>query len=142
MSPSPRRASGDNSASSQSSHTLTEVLTNCSQTRRKRPNVLQLVFSHSLINQDVLDYDYNGAGTEDDPFVVEFIPDDPRDPMNFSPILKWTITVLVAFATLAVAFASSAYSGGIEEIVRDLHHSEEVVILGISLFVVGVSIAQ
>lgn len=60
--------------------------------------------------------------------------------MGFSTVMKWTITILVAFVTLAVAFVSSAYSGGIVEIVRDFDTSEEVATLGISLFVCGFAI--
>ena len=122
-----------------SSHTLTEVPTNHSRTASKRPAFLKAVFSHSLLTPEVIDYDYNGTGTEEDPFVVEFIPDDPRDPLNFPEALKWVVTVLLAVSTLAVAFASSAFSGGIQQIMEGFGYSEEVVLLGISLFVLGVS---
>ena len=43
-------------------------------------------------------------------------------------------------ATLAVSFVSSAYSGGVEEILTSFDVGEEVVILGISLFVLGFAI--
>lgn len=46
---------------------------------------------------------------------------------------------MVAFATLAVSFVSSAYSGGVNQIIDEFDCSEEVVVLGISLFVLGVS---
>ncbi|KAL8722819.1 MAG: hypothetical protein Q9225_000768 [Loekoesia sp. 1 TL-2023] len=94
----------------------------------------------SLVTPEVRSHHYAGSGTEDDPYVVEFLPDDPRNPMGFSMFRKWTITLLVAFVTLAVAFVSSAYSGGIVEIVKELHTSEEVATLGISLFVCGFAI--
>ncbi|KAI4203534.1 MAG: hypothetical protein LQ350_001723 [Teloschistes chrysophthalmus] len=54
--------------------------------------------------------------------------------MNYSNRTKWTITMLAAFVTLAVAFVSSAYSGGIPEIVKEFHTSEEVATLGIALY--------
>lgn len=50
------------------------------------------------------------------------------------------ITGLVAVATLAVAFVSSAYSGGIEEILITFRVSQEIGTLGISLFVLGFAI--
>ena len=125
-------------SSDTSSGTLTEVPTNRSQVKTKRPNYFNAVFSHALITPEVINYDYNGSGTEDDPFVVEFIPNDPRDPMGFSFFTKWAITLLVAFATLAVAFVSSAYSGGVNEIIETFGVSDEVAVLGISLFVLGV----
>lgn len=43
-------------------------------------------------------------------------------------------------ATLAVAFVSSAYSGGIGEILTEFNIGEEVATLGISLFVLGFAI--
>lgn len=43
-------------------------------------------------------------------------------------------------ATLAVAFVSSAYSGGVEQILATFNVGEEVVTLGISLFVLGFAI--
>jgi len=46
----------------------------------------------------------------------------------------------VAIATLAVAFVSSAYSGGVEEIIMQFDCSEEIATLGISLFVLGFAI--
>ena len=125
--------------SDSSSHTLTEVPTHATNYTTKSAGLLKVVASHAFVTPRVLDYDYAGSGTDDDPFVVEFIPNDPRDPMNFSMFKKWAITLLVAFATLAVSFVSSAYSGSVREILEDLHSSEEVVTLGISLFVLGVS---
>ena len=132
-------AAHENDSSSHSSNTLTEVPTNHSQRPPRRPAHWKLVTSHSLVTKEVLDYGYNGSGTEDDPYVVEFIPDDPRDPMNFPESLKWTITILCAVATLAVTFVSSAYSGGVRQLIVAFDSSEEVILLGISLFVLGVS---
>ena len=48
--------------------------------------------------------------------------------------------MIAAVATLAVAFVSSAYTGGIEQIIEQFHVSEEVVTLGVSLFVLGFAI--
>lgn len=60
--------------------------------------------------------------------------------MEFSQVKKWFITLTVALATLAVAFVSSAYSGGAEEVIRTFGVSQEVYTLGISLFVLGFAI--
>jgi multidrug resistance protein len=68
---------------------------------------------------------------------VEFIPNDPHFAMQFPLWKKWVLTLIVAFATLAVSFVSSAYSGGVKQIVTQFHVGEEVVVLGISLFVLG-----
>ncbi|KAJ5608274.1 hypothetical protein N7537_004893 [Penicillium hordei] len=50
--------------------------------------------------------------------------------MLFSAVIKALIMVLVGIETLAVALVSSAYSGGIFEILVNLQVSEEVGLLG------------
>ena len=120
-----------------SSHTLTEPSPSLKPGRTSHFNI---VASHSLVTEAVLNHGYEGSGTEEDPYVVEFIPNDPRNPMAFSMAKKWTLTVLVAFATLAVSFASSAYTGGVKEILVQFKISTEVVTLGVSLFVLGFAI--
>ncbi|MCJ1438100.1 MFS siderochrome iron transporter 1 [Xylographa pallens] len=119
-----------------SSHTLTD--TNVDIPRRpSKPAHWRLVFSHSLVTEDVLNHKYHGAGTDDDPYVVDFIPHDPRNPMGFSMLKKWTLTLLVAFATLCVSFASSAYTGDLQQVIEEFGCSDEVATLGLSLFVLG-----
>ena len=76
----------------------------------------------------------------EDPYNVEFVPSDPRNPLRFSMFRKWAITLMIAFALLAVSFTSSVYSGGVVEIIEEFHCSEEVAALGISLFVLGFAI--
>lgn len=115
-------------------HTASE-----SKPEDKRASHWQIVSSHALLTPAVLNHKYNGSGTEQDPYRVEFIPNDPRDPMGFAMWKKWAITLLVAFATLAVSFASSAYTGGVDQIISGFDTSDEIVILGVSLFVLGVS---
>ena len=100
----------------------------------------KIVYSQSLVNAAVLNHTYAGAGTEKNPYVVEFIPNDPRNPQGFSEMKKWTITCLVAIATLAVAFCSSAYSGGAAQLEEYFGASEELVTGGLSLFVAGYAV--
>lgn len=101
----------------------------------------RLVFDQGAVTQEIIDYPYPGSGTDDDPYAVTWIPDDPRNPMLFSETKKWTFTMLVAIATLAVSLVSSAYTGGIEEILAQFHISEEVATLGVSLFVLGFAVS-
>ncbi|KAI0846229.1 MFS general substrate transporter [Daldinia vernicosa] len=88
----------------------------------------------------VTEWKYRGSGTADDPFIVDFLPEDPKNPMKFSTTKKWGITALQAIAVLAVTFVSTAYSGGIGEVIREFGVSEEIAILGISLFVLGFAV--
>lgn len=70
------------------------------------------VLDQAGITPEVQKWDWEGSGTEEDPYVVTWIENDPRNPMLYSPLKKWSLTMMVAFATLAVAFVSSGYSGG------------------------------
>ncbi|KAI9823827.1 MAG: hypothetical protein M1819_001128 [Sarea resinae] len=97
----------------------------------------RMVTDQGVITNAVIDHQYAGSGTEEDPYVVHWLENDPRNPMLWKPWVKWTLTMLVAIATLAVAFVSSAYTGGIRQILVQFQVSEEVVTLGVSLFVLG-----
>ncbi|KAJ5683568.1 hypothetical protein N7462_006733 [Penicillium macrosclerotiorum] len=100
----------------------------------------RILTDQGVVTQEIIDFDYAGSGSEEDPYVVEWIPNDPRNPMEFDIRLKWLYTILVAFATLAVSLASSAYAGGISEVLNDLEVSQEVATLGVSLFVLGFAV--
>lgn len=100
----------------------------------------RVLLDQTGVTQQVLDYNYTGQGTTESPYLVEFVPGDRWNPMTFSNTFKWTITLIQASATLSVSFASSAYSGGISEIIREFNISTEVAILGVSLFVMGFAI--
>ncbi|CAG8898642.1 unnamed protein product [Penicillium egyptiacum] len=100
----------------------------------------RLIFDQKVITKEVMQFPYAGSGTEGDPYAVVWIPADPRNPMNFRPIKKWSITLLVSFVTLAVSLVSSAFSGGMSQIMEDFGAAQEIVILGVSLFVLGFAI--
>jgi hypothetical protein len=103
------------------------------------PHFKQVTSQHG-ITPEVEAWNYQGSGTQDDPYVVQWIDNDPRNPMLYSEVKKWSLTMLVAMATLAVAFVSSAYSGGANEVITEFGCSREVFTLGISLFVLGFAI--
>ncbi|KAL5360339.1 major facilitator superfamily domain-containing protein [Aspergillus floccosus] len=100
----------------------------------------RLIVDQGVVTQEIIDYPYAGSGTEDDPFIVTWIPNDPRNPMTMKTATKWFYTMTMAWATLAVSLVSSAYTGGIEQIMEDLKVGTEVATLGVSLFVVGFAI--
>ena len=95
------------------------------------------VVDQGAVTQDVLNYTYPGSGTQEDPFVVSWIPNDPRNPMLMSTSKKVGITIVVSAAALSVAVGSSAYSGAMEQVIEDLDVGNEVATLGLSLFVIG-----
>ncbi|KAL3460117.1 major facilitator superfamily domain-containing protein [Aspergillus heterothallicus] len=83
---------------------------------------------------------YTGSGTEADPFVVEFLKDDPGNPMNWSQSRKWTLAIIADLSVFAVTLTSSAYSPSSTQIMEEFHVSTEVVTLGLSLYVLGFAI--
>lgn len=83
---------------------------------------------------------YDGQGTEEDPYVVEFQKDDPHNPMNWSQFRKWLITTIVTLSVFAVTLTSSVYAGSANEVIADFDISAEVFIVGVSLFVLGFAI--
>ncbi|KAF5365776.1 hypothetical protein D9758_003157 [Tetrapyrgos nigripes] len=85
---------------------------------------------------------YAGSGTSSDPYVVVWDPKDPQNPYEWSRTRKWILTAQLALATWTVSFSSSSYSGGLTFIVRDLGTSEELAVLGISLYVLGFALGH
>lgn len=99
-----------------------------------------VLFDQAGVDHTVLSHPYVGAGTIESPYLVEFLPNDHRNALTFSQFRKWSITLLQAIATLAVAFVSTAYSGGVPEILAEFNISTDVATLGISMFVLGFAI--
>ncbi|KAJ7250408.1 MFS general substrate transporter [Mycena rebaudengoi] len=68
---------------------------------------------------------------------VAWTENDPEDPRNWSPLLRWYITLVAALAVVAVAFASAVISGGFVAIEAEFGASQLVVALSVSLMVIG-----
>ena len=90
-----------------------------------------------IVTSEVLEHDYAGSGTPDDPYIVMFLEDDPRDPMGFPLWLRWVLCFAAGYVTFSVAFLSSAFTGSIRDISQDLDASPESATLGLSLFLLG-----
>jgi MFS family permease len=91
----------------------------------------------SQIRDEVLHHRWEGAGTHEDPYLVEFLPGDLENPKNFSEARKWFYTFAVTLSVFNVTFLSSAYSGTVKELKAEFKSSEEAILAGISLFVLG-----
>ncbi|KAH0833550.1 hypothetical protein AYO21_05228 [Fonsecaea monophora] len=89
------------------------------------------------LDDDVCNQNYPGRGTDDDPYIIDFLQNDCQDAMNFTKGRKWAIAVLQSLSTFAVTFASSVYVSGIGGITQRFGVSREVATLGLSLFVLG-----
>lgn len=42
----------------------------------------------------VVSHEYKGSGTNEDPFVVVWLPEDSENPYRWAPLYKWTLTIL------------------------------------------------
>ena len=102
----------------------------------------RMILHQGITTPAIENHDYKGKGTEEDPFVVEWIDDDPRNPFNWPKAYKWMIVFSMAFATLAVSLCSSMFSGGITGLIADFGTGEEVATLGLSLFVLGFALGM
>lgn len=87
--------------------------------------------------EQILTHKYPGSGTESDPYIVDWLPHDPEDPQRWSTVYKWVTIAVAAVATMAVALSSSAYAGGVPSLIAEFGASRELLIAGVSLFVVG-----
>jgi multidrug resistance protein len=93
-----------------------------------------------LTTSSLLQQKYKGDGTEKSPYIINWLDDDPENPMTWKSAYKWFVTIFVGIATFAVTFVSSAYTGGFGQILTELHTSPEVATLGLSLFVLGFAV--
>ncbi|PYI32567.1 bicyclomycin resistance protein [Aspergillus indologenus CBS 114.80] len=82
----------------------------------------------------------SGTGTREDPYLIDWLPDDPQNPMAFPAWKKWALAALSASTTVAVTLASSAYTGGMAQIREEFGTANEVATLGVSLYVLGFAV--
>ena len=92
------------------------------------------------LDDDVCNQNYAGNGTDDDPYIVDYLHNDRQDAMSFSKGRKWTIALTQAMSFFAVTFASSVYASAISQVMQRFHVVEEIAILGLALYVLGFAI--
>ncbi|UNI23009.1 hypothetical protein JDV02_008851 [Purpureocillium takamizusanense] len=96
----------------------------------------RLVFTLRPITKEARECSYEGSGSADSPYLVQWAADDPHDPRRFSHSYKWVFVIILSLATLSVALASSAYTGGVSQLIDEYRVSSTTAYLGVSLFVV------
>ncbi|KAL1963682.1 hypothetical protein VTN77DRAFT_7886 [Rasamsonia byssochlamydoides] len=115
-------------------------MTTESPAQPRRIPLYRLLISQSTITDEVLNHQYAGSGTPEDPYRVEWIRDDPRNPLLMPSWMKWMITLLQAFSFLSITFASSALSAANPQIQAVFGASTELVVADTSLFVLAFAI--
>ncbi|KAK3378893.1 MFS general substrate transporter [Lasiosphaeria ovina] len=116
---------------------MVDIQTSKTAAPSKKPSHFKLVLSQTYMTQDVIDHTYPGSGTEQDPFRVDWIPGDSKNPYEMSFGIKWFITGIMSIGTLSVSLSSSAFAGAGIQIERDFGVSQELAIATVSLFVLG-----
>lgn len=101
-----------------------------------------LVHSQCVITSEIELHDYMGNGTEADPYIVEWLPDDPRNPFNWSASYKWMIVIVMGLAVGSVSLCSSMYSGAEKGLIDEFNTNEEIATLGLSVFVLGFALGK
>ncbi|KAK3329860.1 major facilitator superfamily domain-containing protein [Apodospora peruviana] len=77
------------------------------------------------------------ADTNRDYKMVEFGPDDPENPKNWSKAYKWYCTMVVAITCFVVAFCSSVITADVSSVAKEFGVSYEAALVPITVFVVG-----
>ncbi|KAJ5741191.1 Major facilitator superfamily domain general substrate transporter [Penicillium malachiteum] len=73
---------------------------------------LKLVFDQTLITDEVRRYNHPGNGTVDEPYLVDWLPNDPKNGFNISIGMKWATVMICSFNTLACSLASTVFAVG------------------------------
>lgn len=71
---------------------------------------------HVTAWDDIASHTYKGSGTNEDPFLVEWLPQDPENPLTLTSGFKAQATFTAAFSCLAVSMCSSMLSAAIIDI--------------------------
>ncbi|CAF1026503.1 unnamed protein product [Adineta steineri] len=90
--------------------------------------------------QTLLQEKYKGDGNENSPFIIDWLNYDPENPKKWMNFYKWFLTLIVSSATFVITFISSAYIGPFKELKEEFHASDELIILGLSLFTLSFAI--
>ncbi|KAF3014716.1 hypothetical protein E8E14_007448 [Neopestalotiopsis sp. 37M] len=100
----------------------------------------KLVLPQTCITPEIANYSFPGSGTEVDPYLVDWLPEDPRNPHEIATGMKWLITMIMALGTLSISMSSSIYSGALSQIENDFDISRQLSVASISLFVLGFAV--
>lgn len=72
-----------------------------------------------------------------DHLLVDWAPNDPQNPQNWSTPKKLFVTFQICLLTTSVYIGSAIYTAGLQGIQADFHISPVHALLGLTLFVIG-----
>ncbi|TAQ86180.1 hypothetical protein B7494_g5474 [Chlorociboria aeruginascens] len=73
-------------------------------------------------------------------YELSFAPDDPENPRNWPEWRKWSIVLAITLVDFSVSWGASGYSPGQSKMEEKFGVSKEVGILGLSLYILGLSL--
>lgn len=97
----------------------------------------RLVSSQHHVNKEIIDHCYAGSGTHEDPYRVEWLDNDPINPLGYPNWHKWSITLIMALSTLSITFASSGLAGAAPQLEQYFGASAQLVTADVSLYVLA-----
>ncbi|KAL9070950.1 MAG: hypothetical protein Q9157_005644 [Trypethelium eluteriae] len=72
--------------------------------------------------------------------LIDWLPNDPANPRNWSIGKKFFVTFEICFLTMSVYIGSAIYTAGLEYVILEYHVSETAALLGLTLFVIGYAV--
>ncbi|KLJ09414.1 hypothetical protein EMPG_15184 [Blastomyces silverae] len=83
----------------------------------------------------------NSENGEDEDLEVRWdSPDDPKNPRNFSLVLRWSMVTIITLCSLCTIFTSALYTMTYDQITVEFNCSTLVATLGLSLFIMGLGV--
>merc|ERR1711881_98582 len=72
-----------------------------------------------------------------DVHLIDFLPNDPENPLNWSTSKKSFVTFLICLLTTGVYIGSAIFTAGIEDFMREFGVARVPATLGLTIFVAG-----
>lgn len=109
---------------------------------RSRDSVLSSNFNMELKSEDqMIEGPFKpNPPTKNDPNLIEFSPNDPEDPRNWSPLRKWSKIIAITIANLTVIWNASGYTTAQMMFEEQWGVSAEVSVLPLTLYVLGLAV--
>lgn len=79
------------------------------------------------------------AEATDDAPIEAFGPHDKDDPRNWTSTRKWLMVAAIIPIDLSVSWGASGFSPAVSDFANDMHVSEQVATLGLSIYILGLS---
>ncbi|KAK5069776.1 hypothetical protein LTR64_008040 [Lithohypha guttulata] len=97
----------------------------------------RLLSPRGVVTDRILHEHYEGEGTEEHPYTISFLENDPGDPKELPQWRKWVIVAACSLWAFMTAMGSSIWIGILREVQEYTQTSREVAILGVSFYVLG-----